>query len=183
MARQFALVLIVMNVLVFATLSMAQRRPTNRPTYTAREEQLEQLPEYTNPAIRNKLKCSACKCLTKELYAQLHPLYEKRHGHPKLGEVAEILDGFCRTVRNEYGLLMKNNLPTTDFSRNSAITRLQGAWINNFIEGECGELLSEHEERILDEFPNFRSASDVQTKVCSDWYSICSEGEVRRDEL
>ena len=87
----------------------------------------------------------------------------------------------CKMIKSDYGLLMKNNKPTMDFSRNSAITRLRGNWINTFLENRCNELLSEHEEDITESYQGGLAA--FQTVICREKSKVCSVHQLNKQEL
>ena len=153
-------------------------KPEARPTYNARPEQIDGLPDHGDPAIRAQLQCSACKALTAQVYDDLTKLYELRHGRPKTYEVVEVTENMCARLRDEYGLLMRNNMATTEFSRDQAITRMKGAWINSFIEGRCGEILSHFEEAIVENFSKMRGrVKDLQKLVCYKLDRHCVKAE------
>ena len=181
---RFALaVLAITAVLLIAPASARPRSAERRPTYEADEEMIEGLPDYTDPVIGRKMKCSACKALVSEVYEKLIRIYKFRHGQPKSYELIEEMEGMCRTLKDEYGLLKRNNKATTEFSRNEAITRLKGAWINTFIEGRCGEILTTHEDAIAEHYAKVRNVGELQQMVCVKWDRSCTREEAERDEL
>jgi hypothetical protein len=159
-------------------------KPEKRPTYVAREEQVEGLPDYSDPATKAKLDCSACKALVEKVHEDLSKLYDLRHSRPRHFEVVEVTEHMCARIRDEYGLLMRNNQATTDFSRDAAITRMRGAWINTFVEGRCGYILSHYEEAIIENFPKMRQRpQDLQRLVCYKLDKRCAAAEHTHDEL
>jgi hypothetical protein len=177
--------IIVVVMLANAGVSGAFRpKPEKRPTYIAKDEQLEGLPDYGNPVVKAKLDCSACKALVEKLHTDLNDLYKRRDDRPKAFEVVEVTEHLCSRVRDEYGLLMRNNQATTDFSRDERITRMKGAWINSFVEGRCGYLLSHFEEPIIENFGHMRHrVEDLQKLVCYKLDKRCVAAEHTHDEL
>jgi hypothetical protein len=179
--------LVVITLALFALVASAAYRPKpeKRPTYQAREEQLDGLPDHGDPAVRVQLECSACKALVSQLYDDLSKLYDLRHSRPKHYEVVEVTEHMCARVRDSYGLLMRNNMATNEFSRDEAITRMKGSWINSFIEGRCGEILSHYEEPIIENFPRLRNKlKDFQKLVCYKLDKKCAAAEyTHHDEL
>jgi hypothetical protein len=155
-----------------------RREDSDRPTYTAKDEQLEQLPDYGDPKVNKALRCSSCNALAKEVYEKLVDLGKRRNGRPRQYEVAEVLEDICPTLRDEYGLLLKNNKPTTVFSRNKAITRMQGSWINSFIDTRCGELLSSHEEQMIEWYSKVKDLEEFRELVCIKWEKTCQATEI-----
>ena len=162
-----------------ATPSLGEKY--QRPDDVASEEQVAQLPDYADPEVAKKLKCSACKCLTTEVYNRLTILSELRHGKPKTFEVIEVLEKMCKMIKSDYGLLMKNNKPTTDFSRNPAISRLSDGWINTFLENRCNEMLSDHDEDIVSSYQGRLAA--FQAFICREKSNACSLHQLNKQEL
>ena len=190
-AALFAVVVVALLVVVAPTPAAAAYRPKpeKRPTYAAREEQIDGLPDHGNPRVRAQLECSACKALVEKVYDDLTALYDLRHGRPKQYEVVEVTENMCARIRDEYGLLMRNNQATNEFSRDASITRMKGSWINTFVEGRCGEILSHYEEPIIEHFPRMRGRlQDFQKFVCYKLDRKCAHAEhthhkSRHDEL
>lgn len=180
-----AMLLLACSSSIVDGVSAAYRpKPQKRATYAAREEQVEGLPDYNDPHVRTRLGCSACKALVEKVYEDLTKLYDLRHGRPRHFEVVEVTEHMCQRLRDEYGLLMRNNHATTDFSRDASITRMQGAWINTFIEGRCGEILSHFEEPIIHHFPKLRGQlGELQKLVCYKLDKKCKAAEYTHEEL
>jgi hypothetical protein len=149
-------------------------------SYDAKEDQIDGLPDYMNPAVAKQLKCSACKVLMDELYDRLKAIHNDRK--PKMYEVVDVVEGVCADVRDNYGLLMRSNQATNEFSRNKAITRMKGAWINTYLEGRCGELMSHHEESIVEEFPRVQAVEQLMQLVCWRLEQSCAHETAPTDD-
>lgn len=169
-------------VVVLATAVMA-RHHESRPTYTAKDEQLAHLPDHTDPHINHQLRCSACKNLADHIFERLSKLHKLRHGKPRSYEVVEALENICGELRDQYGLLLRNNMPTNEFSRDESITRMKGAWINTFIEGRCGDILSHYEESIMEHFGGYSKAEQLQQLICYRLERSCVAVEYTHEEL
>ncbi len=78
----------------------------------------------------------------------------------------ELIEHMCEEVKHEYGLVMRRNKPTLEFSRDESISRLKGAWINLYIEGRCGKILAQHEEQILEKYRQVRNLGEFQEWIC-----------------
>jgi hypothetical protein len=164
-------------------LASAGRRPkrrdeNERPTYDAKDEQLEQLPDYGDPKVMKALRCSSCNALIKEVYVRLMALNKRKDGKYRMYEIVDVLEDTCPTLRDEYGLLLKNNKPTTVFSRNKAITRMSGSWINSFIDTRCGELLSTYEEDLIKHYKLVKDLEELRELVCVKWEKTCAINEI-----
>ena len=160
-----------------------RRSENDRPSYEAKEDQLEQLPDIENPVVMRELACSSCRALTQELYLQMMEVHKKKDGRPRTSDLIDVVEGICPYLADEYGLLLKNNKPTTIFSKNKAITRMQGNWINNFILNRCSEIFSLHEDDILKQYAKVKDLEAFQSLVCIDWQKKCKKVELTRDEL
>eukprot|EP01062_Namystynia_karyoxenos_P027148 TRINITY_DN20922_c0_g1_i1.p1 TRINITY_DN20922_c0_g1~~TRINITY_DN20922_c0_g1_i1.p1 ORF type:complete len:215 (+),score=69.73 TRINITY_DN20922_c0_g1_i1:74-646(+) len=152
----------------------AQYEENRKRGTAATDEQMDGIPDYGDKQVSKRLRCSACKCLAKELFDELRRVHKLRHGKPRSWEVEEVLEGICATLRNDYGLLRRNNKPTEEFSRNSAISRLTGNWINSYIESRCGELVSSYEDDIVQSYTN-GELIDFQRLICSQRDGSCTE--------
>eukprot|EP01012_Entosiphon_sulcatum_P040443 TRINITY_DN54097_c0_g1_i1.p1 TRINITY_DN54097_c0_g1~~TRINITY_DN54097_c0_g1_i1.p1 ORF type:complete len:173 (+),score=40.57 TRINITY_DN54097_c0_g1_i1:22-540(+) len=148
------------------------------------QEQLDLLPDFGNPKVARKLKCSACKMIFNEVYDAFRGLYQYRKS-PKEYEKLEVIENLCRNVKAEFGLLMRNNKPTNDFSKNKKISRLTGNWINSFIETRCGEIISQFEDELIEEFGSICAGDPaaLHREYCTGKYADCSEKQLLKEEL
>eukprot|EP01065_Artemidia_motanka_P036155 TRINITY_DN44061_c0_g1_i1.p1 TRINITY_DN44061_c0_g1~~TRINITY_DN44061_c0_g1_i1.p1 ORF type:complete len:213 (+),score=77.80 TRINITY_DN44061_c0_g1_i1:71-640(+) len=147
---------------------------------TATEEQTDGLPDYGDPAVSKRLRCSACRCLTKEVHSELRRVDKLRHGKPRPWEIEEVLEKICSRLRNDYGLLRRNNRPTEEFSKNTAISRLTGNWINAYIESRCGELMGNYEDEITDTYKE-GELIDFQRRICGELDGSCTEAHLKKE--
>jgi len=172
----------LISIALFFVVTSAEEPQKEHPrSHPAPQEQVDQLPDFSNPEIAKKLKCSACKCLTREIHDRLSALDKLRHGTPKHFEVAEKIEALCKIVNDEYGLLMRNNKPTLDFSRNAAISRLRGNWINTFLVNRCNEIVDEHENDIVKNYK--KNYEDFKLLICRELSGFCSKHQLTKEEL
>ena len=124
------------------------------------------------------------KVITKEIWHRLIKLH-KRFKQPKEYYVIEALENTCTQIRNDFGLLMRNNKPTQEFSSNKKISRMTGNWINSYIETHCGNIFSEYEEEIVEDFHEWIAMGEreAQGLMCLDKYARCQVDELNKDEL
>ena len=158
---------------------------TIEESYTAKDDQFDQMPDVGNRKVMRALRCSSCNQLTTEIYTQLVELTEKKKKagrRPKSYEIAEVTEVICPTLRDEYGLVLKNKKPTNIFSKDKALTRMTGAWVNSFIDTRCGEMLDAWEDQIIEEYESVTSVDDMKRLVCIKWEKTCKEEEII-DEL
>lgn len=165
----------VVLLMIALTTVAALERPS--------DEQLSQVPDLTNPANAKELKCNSCRALAREVFEVLTPLIRLRHGHPKHYELVDAVDNLCASIGKNYGLLLKNNKPTTEFSKNAAITRYTGSWINTYLERRCGELMEHYDEDLLREVLRTERLEHYRDVVCSKWEKSCTSTESVREDL
>ena len=142
----------------------------------ATEENIEGLADLGDPKVYSQLECSACKCVVRDVKGELMKLNALRHGKQKSYEVEDLLDGLCDVVEKLYGILRKNNKPANVFSRNTNISRLQGAWINSFIGRRCGDILHDHEDYLLAHFKDH--VQDLRTAICKNEMNVCTDEQL-----
>eukprot|EP00759_Apiculatamorpha_spiralis_P012887 PhF_6_TR19739/c0_g1_i1/m.28805 len=169
-------------LITFYVIACCNGAPQPPHTHQADDAQVEQLPNYEDPIVQKKLACSACKSLTLEFQNKLLILRKLRHGKPKYYEVAAEIEGVCKSVKDQYGLLMKNNKPTMDFSKNPAISRLRGNWIDTFLENRCNELLDQHEEELLKSYHS-TTVEEFRSLICRESAKLCSVHDLNKEEL
>ena len=182
MARLLFITLLLMSILaVFVTAAddVQQKPSQHRPS----DDLVDQIPDPTKAANKKKYKCSSCKALAKEAFTALDKLRRLRKGVEKYAEKVEALETLCASIGKNYGLLMRNNAPTHDFSNNAAISRLQGSWVNTYLESRCGELMEKYDEDLIREFNNVQSAVEAQTLICSTWEKSCSAKQALIEDL
>jgi len=156
-------------LLISGDVILAARRPHVRHHEThhyAPAEVIEGLPDHTNPVDSAALKCSSCKVLTTEVWERLHALAKKRNGRPVHHEQVDVIEDMCKAVKNQYGLLMRNNKPTTEFSKDPRYSTVKGQWIVPYLEGRCGKILASHEEQILEKYRHVRTLNDFLKIIC-----------------
>ena len=146
----------------------------------ATDEQTDGLPDFGDKAVNKRLRCSACKCVVSEVKTALETVSKLRHGKPKAYELEDKIDGLCRVMRDNYGLLRKNNKPTEIFSKNKAISRLQGNWINSYLETRCGEVLSDFEEEFLAQYS--KPVVELTDLICRQGDSTCTKEQVETED-
>ena len=152
------------NFVVAARRPHPQHHETHH--YGASEEIHAEMPDHTLPKNKKALECSSCKVLTEEVWTRLHALSKKMNGRPRHSQQVDLIEDMCVDVKREYGLLMRNNKPTLEFSRDEALTRLRGSWINIYLEGRCGKILAQHEEQILERYKKVRDLAEFQAAIC-----------------
>mmetsp|Transcript_27260 Transcript_27260/g.55671 ORF Transcript_27260/g.55671 Transcript_27260/m.55671 type:complete len:198 (+) Transcript_27260:13-606(+) len=115
------------------------------------EEQHENLPDFGNPKIASRLKCSACRGSAVEVHDSLQALRTKRKKikNIKEHEYTELFETLCEDKIGAYGLQLRSNLPTQKFSKDASISRAQGNWAGRYILNICAELCSDHEEALI----------------------------------
>eukprot|EP01060_Flectonema_neradi_P030079 TRINITY_DN429_c5_g2_i1.p1 TRINITY_DN429_c5_g2~~TRINITY_DN429_c5_g2_i1.p1 ORF type:complete len:170 (+),score=35.24 TRINITY_DN429_c5_g2_i1:83-592(+) len=163
-------------ILLLCAVVLGQQKEGTEAT----EEQTEGLPDFGDKKVNKRLRCSACKCVVAEVKGALDAVSKLRHGKPKAYELEDKLDNLCRVMRDNYGLLRKNNKPTEIFSKNSAISRLQGNWINSYLETRCGEILSEYEDELLSSYSE--SLIDLTDLICRQGDSTCTEEQIQTED-
>ncbi|EKX35217.1 hypothetical protein GUITHDRAFT_118561 [Guillardia theta CCMP2712] len=141
------------------------------------QEQHENLPDYGDPKVAARLKCSACRGSAVEFHDTLRELRERRKAaRIKDYEYTEALDVVCESRVDEYGLQLRNNLPTQKFSKDKSIARAHGNWAGRYIKNLCGEMYSDHEEEILrhseEELPAFVDS------MCRSVMRVCDEESI-----
>jgi hypothetical protein len=135
------------------------------------------LPHHTHDDHRDEIKCNSCKALSQEIFERLEALFKLRHDKPKHYETVEVFERMCVDVRKEYGLLMRDNKPTWEFSRRTDVARMQGDWIGPYFEGRCGQLLAAHEEQIVEKFRHHRDLTVMQNFLCKKMDHSCKDVE------
>jgi hypothetical protein len=147
------------------------------------EVELSQIPDLTNPSQAKELKCSSCRSVAREVFDSISSVSKLRHGHPKHYELVDAVDKLCVDIGRSYGLLLKNNKPTTEFSKNAQITRYQGAWINTYLERRCGEILEHYDDDLLREALRHDRVDRFREVLCTSWEKSChtKEDAIRED--
>eukprot|EP00960_Hanusia_phi_P050261 760103-Hanusia_phi.AAC.7 len=163
------------------------------------QEQHEHLPDFGDPKVAAggcssrgrgddseqvaaRLKCSACRGSAVEFHDALRDLRGKRRGaRIKDYEYTEALDAVCESSIDQYGLQLRNNLPTQKFSKDVSIARAHGNWAGRYIKNLCGAMYADHEEEILqhqeEELPRFVDS------MCRTVMRVCDEGSVADETL
>uniref|UniRef100_A0A7S0VMT4 DUF3456 domain-containing protein n=1 Tax=Hemiselmis tepida TaxID=464990 RepID=A0A7S0VMT4_9CRYP len=137
------------------------------------EEQNQNLPDFGDPAVAKRLKCSACRASAVEMHEALAGLRKKR-GKVKIQEYEyiEVMDAVCDgPVRTGYGIQLKNNLPTHKFSKDNLISRAKGNWAARYVSGICGDVYREHEEDMLEH--HREPLLDFVRVICLDKIKLC----------
>lgn len=147
--------------------------------YRPSDDEVAKIPDLTDPLKSKALRCSSCRAVAREIHERVAAAYKLRHGKPTTFEIADALDPMCRGMATQYGLLMKNNEPTTEFSRNKAITRFQGSWINTFVERRCGEIVDALDDDLIPlAKKHVESLGAFREAVCKEYEGSCKS----RDE-
>lgn len=134
--------------------------------YYAPEQVHKDMPDHTDPKNKPALACSSCKVLTEEVWQRLHALAKRHGGKPRMHAQVDAIEKMCNEVKHEYGLVMRKNKPTLEFSRDETISRVRGGFINLYIEGRCGKILAQHEEQILEKYRQVRDLGEFQASIC-----------------
>lgn len=180
--RSFALLLIILVIFVAslitsaadATSSAARRKEKPAPHHYAPDVKIHnEMPDHTDPQNKKRLQCSSCKVLTQEFWERLHALSERNNGRPRRDQQMDVLESMCNEVKIDYGLVMRNNKPTLEFSREDAISRLKGSWVNVYLETRCGNLVSNHDEVILDKHKTLKNLAEFQQFICQTLDKSC----------
>jgi hypothetical protein len=147
-------------------------------------EKQEDIPDVNDPKIRPVLTCSACRAFAKEFYSAVQRVHTLRHGAPKSFELLDAVDRICKTIGEKWGLLLKNNKPTHEFSDNEAITRYKGSWIAHFLEDRCGQIMDTYDEELFRAAAAAPSLKDFKRKLCKEWEKNCkSRSEAEYEDL
>jgi hypothetical protein len=142
--------------------------------YEATEKELKSLPDFGKPPVYRKLRCTACRASVIELHEGLVELQRRKGGQKYVKEYdrLEMIEAVCFDSKlsnaaqkkdfkrkglplfplKAWGLQRRNNEATTDFSRDVAISRIQGNWVNNFLTNMCGEIIGEYDEELFHGF-------------------------------
>ena len=143
----------------------------------ASDTQLEGLADLGTSADRKRLECSVCKCVVRDLQAELKALHKLRRGKPKYYEVEDVLDGVCRRLVERFGILRRNNKPANVFTSNKKISMMQGAWINAFFESRCGDLMDVIEDRMREDYLDYDTGS-LRAEMCKEEASVCTDAHL-----
>eukprot|EP00754_Rhynchopus_humris_P049598 Rhum_TRINITY_DN8486_c0_g2::Rhum_TRINITY_DN8486_c0_g2_i1::g.28166::m.28166 len=143
----------------------------------ASDTQLEGLADLGTSADRKRLECSVCKCVVRDLQADLKALHKLRRGKPKYYEVEDVLDGVCRRFVDRFGILRRNNKPANVFTSNKKISMMQGAWINAFFESRCGDLMDVIEDRMREDFLDY-DVDALRAELCKEEASVCTDAHL-----
>lgn len=145
-------------------------------SYTAPENVRASVPEYTKPANKKIIKCNACKAIAEEMHRGLTALAQRNNNRPRRDQQSTFLEKLSGVMKTDYGLLMKNNVATFEFSRDEDISRIKGNWVNVLLEEQCGSLVVDYEDEILaryekdkNDFPAF------QEYVCRKLVKTCEK--------
>eukprot|EP00667_Euglena_gracilis_P025091 EG_transcript_29249 len=174
----------VLGLLLVLWLAAHPFPPAAAAAHAPSPEQVERLPDVSDPRVAKRLRCSACKAVVKEVHQRLQKLAKLRPS-PKSFEVIEALEGVCPSMSQRYGLLLKSNQPTEEFSDNQQISKLQGNWINMYLETACGTLFDEYEDDMVDNFNKWRlwSIAEAQDYLCFGKAADCRNEAWLSDEL
>lgn len=147
------------------------------------EEQHEHLPDFGDPKVAARLKCSACRASALEAFDALMELRTKRGGTRKIKEheYAELMETMCEDRIGQYGLQLRSNLPTQKFSKDKSISRAQGNWAGRYIMNICGELTTDYEDALItNQFHNL--AHFIET-MCVREMQVCDRRSVKDETL
>jgi hypothetical protein len=177
----FILISTISLLLLFIVFSFAKeatskelKKDESNKNYFPSEQLQETIPDHTNPKNKQKIKCSACKVIAEELYFGLTALAKKNNNRPRRDQQTDFFDKVCAKMKTDYGLLMRNNAATLEFSRDADISRIKGSWVNFRLEEHCLSLLDQDEDEILEEFK--KSKDDFvsfQKFVCKKIDKVC----------
>jgi hypothetical protein len=160
---------------------------SKRPSIPAKDEQLDNMPDTSDPQVQKDLKCSACKAASREAWEALWGLHRLRQGKIQEFEYDDLFDNHCKSIKSKYGLLMRNNKPTSELSRNTAISRVQGIWVGTMVEDACAELLDRFQDKMVQEYTTARVYKDFQQAACHTWWKKgqkrCDIQGIIKDEL
>uniref|UniRef100_A0A6U2FLR5 DUF3456 domain-containing protein n=1 Tax=Hemiselmis andersenii TaxID=464988 RepID=A0A6U2FLR5_HEMAN len=137
------------------------------------EEQHLNLPDFSDPEVAKRLKCSACRASAVEMHEALAGLRKKR-GKAKIKEYeyTEVMDAVCDgPVRTGYGIQLKNNLPTNKFSKDDLISRAKGNWGSRYLSGICGDIYRDHEDDLMEH--QREPLLDYVGLICKDAVKLC----------
>lgn len=181
MNRTVRRVCLLMLLLWIQAANGAPETTTKRPTYRPSEDEVNKIPDVTKND--KELKCNSCRAIAREIHERLWRVSRLRHGHPKHYELVDVLDPVCSEMGTSYGLLLKNNEPTTEFSRNEKISRYQGAWINTYLERRCGDVTYQYDDDLIREALRHESLEAFRDVLCTKWEKSCASREeaVRED--
>jgi len=148
----------------------------------SQEEQFNRIPALTEPKSKKKYQCSSCKAFARELYGIVKP---KLRGRPRLQEIemADAIDPLCRQLGRQYGILMRNNFPTNEFSKNTAISRMSGSWITAYLENRCGELLERFEDDLDHRVASASTPEQFQEVLCATLDKSCGKKQAVKEDL
>ena len=158
-------------------------------------EEVKQLPDLSKPETRAKLRCSACRGVSLEIFEAFRIADDRKGGAKYVKEYdrLDIMDAVCADVKNarahiihktksrklpfyplkNWGLQRRNNVATTTFSRDKTISMLQGNWVSQFIINICGEVIGEYDEDLMSIYKSNiakdnTEAHDFVNAVCGD---------------
>jgi len=156
--------------------------------YSPTDQDLDAMPDFGKPNILRELRCSACHASVIEIFEAMTSL-DERKGKKFVKEYdhIEVMEAVCydpklastriteRFKRRDlpvfplsaWGLQRRNNKPTTMFSRDTTISRVQGNWIGIFLTNMCNEIIGEHDEAILKGYvKDNKSVHELANYVC-----------------
>ncbi len=89
-------------------------------------------------------------------------------------EYIEMMEDVCVYMPKVYALLMRNNKPTTEFSKDSRITRTAGSWITAMLNDSCGVMSGEYDEDWIEASAEYPELEDIQTHFCKNVFKRCA---------
>mmetsp|Transcript_50941 Transcript_50941/g.102160 ORF Transcript_50941/g.102160 Transcript_50941/m.102160 type:complete len:187 (+) Transcript_50941:8-568(+) len=147
------------------------------------DEQHENLPDFGDPQIAGRLKCSACRGSATEAFEALAELRARRGKlqNIKEHEYTELMETLCDDRIGAYGLQLRNNLPTQKFSKDKAISRAQGNWAGRYISNICGELTTDFEGALIEH--QMEELSEFVDTICRKEMQVCNRKTIDDDTL
>jgi len=152
--------------------------PTGAVAVPMSRETEDSLPGIQDdPLVRQALKCNACHVVLEELLPTLRMERAKRRRPLSADEFIRTLEKSCSMMRSEYGLQMRNNKVTPVYSKHTAVSRVEGAWISNYISTTCGEIIGDYDEVVKDAAFGKTSAEEMRAAVCQRGKNKTTGGE------
>mmetsp|Transcript_35592 Transcript_35592/g.69723 ORF Transcript_35592/g.69723 Transcript_35592/m.69723 type:complete len:199 (+) Transcript_35592:247-843(+) len=141
-------------------------------------DQEEGLPDFGDPQVASRLKCSACRASAVEMHEAMQGLRAKR-GKAKIKEYeyTEVMDEVCEGPIKGYGIQLRNNLPTHKFSKDMSISRAQGHWAGRYVTGVCADLYRDYEDDLLE--LQGKPLLQFVEEICRDRIKVCDAESVR----
>uniref|UniRef100_A0A7S3D9M2 Uncharacterized protein n=1 Tax=Palpitomonas bilix TaxID=652834 RepID=A0A7S3D9M2_9EUKA len=140
----------ICSTLLVLCLAFASVHSKEQPRRGLRDEEVDKLPDRSDPVVKRRLQCNACQVSCSELFDSLSSLKKRRGGKPKTYELIDAMESTCSSITN-YGLQLRRGVPTEIFSKNVTISRATGGYITRYLMLECGEIIEENEDVVVAE--------------------------------